>query len=341
MFCARMLLLPKESVPIVSIDNFSRVGTETTRRRGDSEAASAPNAHLYTFFFNLVHEPFYFPLIGFINIAVGNHQIFQTGFVNRNTANFSGFQAGFVNTIGGNFSGFQSGYINTVGGDFSGFQAGFINTNVGETKGIQAGFVNTSIKEAKGPQFGFINIAVRNIEGIQLGFINYADSIEGIPVGFISIVSKGGYQAIEYSFSELYTYNAAFKIGIEKFYTNIIFAYNQKDEFSLDNFASGIGFGSIFPVIRKFLYINPELNSLSSFTSEDNVISNSFILYAGINLGKLSVAAGPSLTWIYSTGWPNRIPLRNDLQIFKLHSYDADEYNRFLIGARAAARLRF
>ncbi|MCL2273220.1 MAG: caspase family protein [Treponema sp.] len=323
----------------VSIDNFSKAGTETTRRRGEAEAGSKSN--LYTFFFNVVYEPFIFPLIGFVNINIGSHKILQVSFVNWNTADFSGFQTGFVNTAGGNFSGFQAGFVNTVAGDFSGFQTGFVNINAGETKGAQVGFVNTSVKEMIGPQIGFVNVAIKPIKGIQLGLVNYADSINGIPVGFISIVRKGGYQAVEYSFSELHTYNVAFKIGIDKFYTNIIFAYNQTSGFSWDNFATGLGFGSMIPIIKEFLYINPELNSLSSFNEKNNVNSNSFVLYTGCNIGKFNIAAGPSLTWIRANGLLDRKPLNEISQVFSLYSYDINEYNRLLIGARLAVRFRF
>jgi len=316
---------------VVKMENFTRIGTETTRKRGDDETSSNPNSHLYTFFFNIVYEPFYLPLFGFINIAIGDHKNFQAGFVNRNTGNLSGFQAGYVNTVAGNFSGFQT---------------GFVNVNAGETNGIQAGFVNTSDKDMKGLQFGFVNVAAQNIKGVQFGFINYADSIDGLPVGFISVVQKGGYMAIEYSFSEFHTYNAAFKIGIEKFYTSILFAYNQKDEFSWDNIATGFGFGTIIPVIGKFLYINPEINSLSSFRIDDktgnNININSLVLYLGINIWKLSIAAGPSVTWLFSSnmfveGAQGNLPAPN----FSFYTNDINDYNHIVVGGRIAARLRF
>jgi len=331
---------------VVKMDNFTRIETETTRKRGDDETSSYPNAHLYTFFFNIVYEPFYPPLFGFINIAIGDHKNFQAGFVNRNTGNLSGFQAGFINSVHKNFSGFQAGYVNTIAGNFSGFQSGFVNVNNGETNGIQTGFVNTSIKDMKGLQFGFVNVAAQNIKGVQFGFINYADSIDGLPVGFISVVREGGYMAIEYSFSEFFTYNAAFRIGIEKFYTSFLFAYNHKEEFTWDNIATGFGFGTIIPVIGKFIYINPEINNLSSFRMNDrtgyNILINSLVLYLGINLGKLSIAAGPSAIWLLGGNMfvedaDGDFPAPN----FSFYSYDINDHNRIVVGGRIAARLRF
>ena len=350
---------------VVKMDNFTRIGTETTRKRGDEgndeKESSSNGVTLYTFFFNIAFEPFPFPLVGFINNAIGNHKSFQAGFVNTNTRNFDGLQAGFINTTGGNLNGLQAGFVNTTAGNFKGLQSSFINTTAGEFKGLQAGFVNiaagnfngvqsgfvnVSGKETRGAQFGFVNITKKEAKGMQIGFINYADSINGLPIGFISVVKNGGYMAFEYSFSEFHTYNAAFKIGIEKFYTNFLLAYNHKDEFSLDNFATGFGFGTIIPVIGKFIYINPEINSLSSFRIDDktgnNININSLVLYLGINIWKLSIAAGPSVTWLFSSnmfveGAEGNLHAPN----FSFYTNDINDYNRIVVGGRIAARLRF
>ena len=351
---------------MVTRENFVTINTERTRRRGDDDAFFGKRS-IYTFFFNLVYEPFPIPLIGFVNVGIGNLMIFQAAFINWNSENFNGFQAGFVNTAGGNFNGLQTGFINTVAGNFNGFQAafinttagnfngvqtGFINTNAGETNGVQLSFINTAAKEMKGPQIGFVNVAAKKISGFQIGFLNYADSIEGIPIGFLSIVRKGGYQAIEYSFTEFHTYNVGLKIGVDKFYTNVIAAYNQTKEFSLDNFAYGLGFGSIFPVIGRFLFINPEFNIYSTITWDTtNINLNSFIVYLGVNLGKLSIVAGPSVTWLYSGSADdiNEFTKKYDADVssllpppnFSLYTFDINEYNRIVVGARIAARLRF
>jgi hypothetical protein len=315
---------------LVSIKDFNYVGTEPARRKGDDEKSEALG-NLYTFFFNIVYEPFPFPLIGFVNIAIGNHNIFQASFVNSNTGNFNGFQAGFINTVGGDYNGFQTGFINTVGGDFNGFQTGFVNTNIGEIKGVQ---------------LSFVNVAAQSMKGVQIGLVNYADSIDGLPIGFISIVKNGGYKAIEYFYSEYHTYNLGFKIGIDKFYTSIIFSYNQTDEYSRYNFASGLGFGSIFP-IGKIFYINTEFTSLSPINI-NNVLVNyqSFIPYFGINIGKFSIAAGPVVTWVqinnfYTANQKPRDRAALPKPNHSLRYYEINNNNSIVIGFRAAARLRF
>jgi len=321
---------------LVSMRDFNRIGTEPARRRGDDEKENVSGINLYTFFFNVIYEPFPYPLVGFVNIAIGNHKFFQAGYVNWSSENFSGFQAGFTNT---------------VGGDFKGFQAGFVNVNKGETKGVQDGFVNVSVKKMEGAQIGFVNLAVRDVKGIQLGLVNYAENIDGVPIGFISIVKNGGYKAVEYFYSEYHTYNLSFKIGIEKLYTSIVVSYNQTDENTWNNFASGMGIGSILP-IGKIFYFNPEITVLSPINSSINY--QSFIPYFGVNIGKLSIAAGPSVTWAnfdniseqqkenakkYNIKFDDNVTLPKPNH--SLRYYKINDNNGISVGFRAAARLRF
>jgi len=389
---------------IVTRENFVLIDADPARRRGSEEyTPPVRGTSLYTFFINNVYEPFRFPLIGFVNIARGNHDIAQVGFINWNTGNFSGVQASYINTVGGDFNGAQFSFINTVAGNFNGFQSSFINTVVGDTKGVQFsfintavgevsgmqfafintavgelkgpqfGFINTAVKSATGPQVGFFNTAVKPITGLQVGFINiaaqgikgpqfgffnYADSIEnGIPIGFLSIVRKGGYHAIEYGFSEFFTYNVALKLGVEKFYNNIFISYNQNDEFKWGNFAQGLGFGSILP-IGKIFFFNPELNFYTQSQSKrDDENRNVFVIYStlstafGVKLGKhFSISAGPSLTLVNafkvkrqrSSGFEKSTDeeIMPD-PLFSLFTHDINEYNRIVIGARAFARLIF
>ena len=337
---------------------FGDQNDNATRRFGIfiDEKENVSGINLYTFFFNIIYEPFPYPLVGFVNIAIGNHNFFQAGFVNWNTLNFNGFQAAFINTIEENLNGFQAGFVNIVGGNTIGFQAAFVNTNAGETKGAQTGFVNTVAKRMEGAQIGFVNIAAQDMKGLQLGFINYADNIKGVPIGFISIVKNGGYMAVEYFNSEYHTYNLSFKTGIDKLYTSIVISYNQTYENTWNNFASGLGIGSILP-IGKIFYFNPEITGLSPINFNSSINYQSFIPYFGVNIGKLSIAAGPSVTlarrnndesdqwpeWVrkyvrnYNDNKNNPMPKPN----YSLYYHEINDNNSISIGFRAAARLRF
>jgi hypothetical protein len=335
---------------VVKQENFVFITADPSRRRGGEDTDAAQGTSLYTFFVNYVYEPFKFPLVGFVNIANGNHNIAQVGYINWNTGNFSGIQASFINTVGGDFDGVQASFINTVAGGTRGLQLAFINTAAGELKGAQTGFVNTAVKRMSGPQIGFVNVAAQGIKGVQIGLLNYADNIEnGIPIGLLSIVRKGGYYAIEYSFSEFHTYNAGFKIGVNRFYTTFFVSYNQANEASMEHFAAGLGIGTLLPV-GKLFFFNPELNILSNPYPAQNDMSFSgisvpvrteyrnfqtLVTYFGINFGKLSFAAGPSLTIVETGSAPMPQPL------FSISSYDINKNTAIVVGLRAAARIRF
>jgi hypothetical protein len=253
---------------------------------------------VYTFFFNAVPDPFHIPMIGFVNIANGDFRSLQMGYVNTTFNDFRGAQFGFINTTFNNHYGLQWGFINTTfnkshklqagfintasatqGGqigfinttkrDLNGAQIGFVNSIVGRLNepdnttdnaltGTQIGYVNTTLGNVKGSQIGFVNVTKGRVKGSQIGFVNYADTVTGVPLGFVSVVKKGGYRAVEVSANEFYPVNLSFKIGIPKLYTFIQVGYNPDFK---KQFASGGGIGSLLP-IGKSLYFNPEANCL-------------------------------------------------------------------------------
>lgn len=271
----------------------------------DSQAESGSS--VYTLFVNIVDEGFRFPLLGFVNIATGNHDLPQIGFVNFNQKDFGSLQASFVNIVGGGFSGAQLGFVNTVG------------------------------KKGEGLQLGFVNTSAQKFSGTQVGFVNYADSIDdGIPVGFISIVRHGGYKAVEYSFSEFHPVSLGLKLGVERFYTNIIAAYNPFVDSVAGQFAFGLGVGSIIPVKGAFFY-NQELNYLSASLKDGDPQFLSFVPYFGYGLSPgFKIVAGPSVTWAHSGN-------NNGLQkpLFSLYDHHIDSRNSIVIGARVGARFLF
>jgi hypothetical protein len=272
----------------------------------------------YTFLVNIVNEQFQFPLIGFINIARGSQSLPQIGFINWNQNNFGTLQWGFVNTAGGDMAGLQMGFVNTVAGGMRGFQFGFINTVVKSFKGLQLGFVNTA----------------KQVKGLQFGFINYAGSIEkGIPIGFLSIVRNGGYRAIESGVSEISPFNLSFKIGVEKFYTSFIAAYNPFREGIRKQLIWGAGFGTIIQ-LGETIYINPEITSHHGI-NEDFQHYVSIIPYFGYTtIPNLSIVAGPSLVWAY-----NNKGLEN--LFYRIAAYSINDTNKLYLGARMALRFRW
>jgi len=337
---------------------------------GAGIAPAAGSTAIYSFFVNIVAEPFRFPLIGFFNMALGSHNLPQLGFVNSNTGDFTTVQAGFVNIVGGNFTGLQAGYINTSMGNTTGVQSGlintsmgdttgaqfglintsrgevigaqfgYINTSLGDTAGAQFGFINTSRGRTRGAQLGFVNSSIGALSGVQLGFINFADSIEdGIPIGFISVVRNGGFRAVEYTFSEFFPAGVGLKLGVERFYTTISVAYDVTRDRAWENFAIGFGIGSIIPIGGSFFF-NPELTSSSAPIVHRSGTQQllSFVPLAGFNINRhFSVTAGPSVTW----GWARGGYDASREPFFSIVSHDIDDRHSIVVGARAALRFRF
>ena len=316
----------------LKMGDFSRIASAPgrSRSRGSSGEASSDTVNddessrdrriVYSFFYNNVPEMVRFPLFGFINISRGEQYLPQVGFINWNHGDFSTIQAGFINTAWGDVRGLQGGFVNTAR----------------EITGSQIGFANTALGGGQGFQLGFVNASIQKFRGVQLGFVNYADSIDdGIPIGFISIVRHGGYRAIEYGFSEFYPAALGFKLGVEKFYTSIFCAYNPNDKNFSNNFAWGLGFGSIIPLGSAF-YLNPEITSISPISMKEEAQFNTFVPYLGFNITRhFSVCAGPSVTWVHCKDGDETEPL------FSIKSFEINDRHTIVLGARAALRFRF
>lgn len=289
----------------------------------------------YTLFYNVVPDQFNYPLVGFVNIAKGNHKGLQLGFVNTTLKDFKGLQIGFVNTTLGNLSGIKLGFVNTTLQNAKGLQLGFINTTLGNSSGAKLGFVNTAIQNTNGLQLGFVNIARKGIKGSQIGFINVADTVSnGVPIGFLSIVKKGGYRAIELSVNELYLFNMAFKIGVPRFYSFVqgSYHYNYSNPFAL-----GVGFGSLISLGKNF-YFNPEISNLPSMPINNN--ANTTIAATNVRYSinsKLQLAAGLSAVWLNYPQGENMY----DPPFFSLVNHEINTRNRILAGARIALSFNF
>jgi len=98
--------------------------------------------------------------------------------------------------------------------------SGIMNTSKDFTGYQVAGITNIS-KTVDGNQIaGIVNIA-SYVDGNQIGFINIADSCNGVPFGFISIVKKG-YHKLEFSVDEMRFINVAYRTGVKYFHNNFL-----------------------------------------------------------------------------------------------------------------------
>jgi hypothetical protein len=301
------------------------------------------NAARYSFeggqigYVNIVAESMKGAQIGFVSAARKSVNGAQVSFVNVGSAGVEGAQVGGVNVCAGNINGFQVGQVNVATKHAEGAQVGFIN--VSQTlDGAQVGFINTAAGNVNGSQVGFINVVPNTLKGAQIGFINIADSIsDGVPLGFLSIVKKGGFCAAEISANELYPVNVSFKIGVKPLYTTFGASYNPDFKRS---FALGAGIGSIID-LSKYFYLNPEVISMTSVEREEN---HQFFLTLSTLLGcsfskHVSIAAGPSFTWTY-------MERDNSERVFykpaaSLYEHTIDNRNRLHAGGRVALRFHF
>ncbi len=187
--------------------------------------------------------------------------------------------AGIVNSSLGNTQGGQiAGIANLSNGTTNGGQiAGIANVSSDSLQGAQiAGITNVCGAQTKGAQISGIANVTKSLNGFQLGLINYADSLEkGLPIGFLSIVRKNGYQAIEVSANETMYTNVSLKTGVKQFYN--IFTAGMKTYNSDLIWGFGYGLGTLLPLSDK-MNMNFDLtaNSMhynSAWTNHLNILN--------------------------------------------------------------------
>lgn len=169
----------------------------------DSVSLNKDKSVLYTIGYNRVPDGVNIPLIGFINLAKGNHRGLQLGFANTTANNFNGLAIGFANTVGNNNQSGQIGFFNTVGNNSDGLTVGFFNTAGNKGKGIQMGFFNTFGDSFKGIQTGFFNTLGDAGSGVQVGFFNtLGNSYKGLQVGFFNTLGNK-VEGVQFGFSNI------------------------------------------------------------------------------------------------------------------------------------------
>jgi hypothetical protein len=247
-------------------------------------------------------------MAGFCNVVKGTTEGIQlAGFTNICGDSIKALQAsGFCNVVNGSVSGMQNaGFCNVDKGAMNGFQgAGFLNVIQDSLEGIQiAGFANINSGDVHGIQAaGFLNTA-RKVHGIQLGIINISDTMQGIPIGLLSIVRKGGYRRFDIYGSESLYANMAFKMGVRSFYNIFTVGAQLKD----DNlrFGAGYGVGSELGIGKRVV---TNIEATTSYIWEDHVdirelnTLNKLSTTLGVRIGKTAtIYAGPTLNVMISS----------------------------------------
>ena len=181
---------------------------------------------------------------GFVRDSVRGAQV--SGFGSVTASGVVGLQAsGFANYSGG-LKGTQIG--------------GFANVNSHGMKGNQvAGFANVATGKSEGVQIaGFVNVATK-LKGAQLGVFNYADSLDGVSIGFLSY-ARNGYHQFELSSNETFHTNLSFKTGSNPFYNIFSAGVRWNEEEPVWTIGYGIGTRKMLP---HSLIVNADLTSHS------------------------------------------------------------------------------
>ena len=246
-----------------------------------------------------------------MGINGGLKKIEVGGVANVNSGNVSGFQlAGITNISSKESKGFNlAGACNLIAKSAKGFQlAGACNIIGKESHGVLiSGASNITQESASGFHLAPLNLVGGKFNGVQLGVFNQAKSVKGIQIGIVNIsdssenstpigifnIVKGGYYALELSYSQSMQANLSYKMGVEHLYS--IFTFGFDNYKSKDLFRYGLGFGSMLSLGKnhklaleatcsQLVYDNSwdDLNLLNRLKTNFHMhISPDFSLFAG------------------------------------------------------------
>jgi len=205
-------------------------------------------------------------------------------------------QVAGISNIGENVNGFQiSGLINVSRKNAGGWQiAGLSNYAKTVRLSQLAGLGNIAADRVKGAQISMLFNYAKYVDGGQFSFINIADSVGGIPIGFISIVRKG-YHKIEISAEEILYSNITYKIGVRRFYNIFTAGIQPGSDGPLWGF--GYGFGGQIGTRRAVVSLDLKGTQIMENVDEQAFnVSFRFSPVVGIRIVKrLSVFFGPAL----------------------------------------------
>lgn len=170
-------------------------------------------------------------IAGLANIAGKAYAVQSAALVNIAKVDFSGVQA----TAG----------INYCGRSDAGIQfAGLGNISNGNVKIQAASIFNYAADVENGQISAFFNRG-KKIGAYQIGLINRADTISGLPLGLLNLISKG-YNRFEVGLGETFHGSFALKLGVTQFYNIFFLGARIDDQYATGktNLLSwGIGYG--------------------------------------------------------------------------------------------------
>lgn len=110
-----------------------------------------------------------------------------------NNESVSGIRLNLIYTKNVNVTGFDMGLVNLTTGKQLGVQWGGVNVTDGGFTGWQSALVNISKSNFTGLQSSWVNYHGGHFNGLQISIVNYTETLEGLQIGLINIIGKGGF----------------------------------------------------------------------------------------------------------------------------------------------------
>jgi hypothetical protein len=311
---------------------------------------------------------------GLANLVSGTSSGVQVaGIVNTVAQDVNGVQvAGIVNIDGAKVDYVQvAGIANLVQDTVRAVQVGGIaNLNNSYTEGVQIAGIYNHSRNVLGTQIAGIanycdtisgsqisglvnNASVVNgfqlsglvnrggeVNGSQLGFLNIANTVSGVPIGFMSIV-KTGYHKVEIATDENLIGTLSFRTGVDAFHNIFIGGVQITEKPSLWTF--GYGLGSAIKLSRKW-YLDVDLTAQHMYLSNTdfsyNMLAKGFLGVEYRFGNNFSIAAGPTFNW-YNTEIPGAEsdPIWNKIEQRTVYNdINGNFMNRLWVGGKVAIR---
>jgi hypothetical protein len=285
-----------------------------------------------------------FQQAGFMNINIGGMKGMQIGgLLNLNTKKMSGVTFAGVGTISDTLAGAAiAGTFNwNQYSDKSMEMSCFVNHSTHGKNNCQlTGYVNSTQHGTTRFQIAaFVNRA-DTLTGLQLGIFNYANSVSGIPIGFLSIV-KNGYHKLEVSSDELKFGTIAYCTGVPKFY-NIFFIGRNYNKLNLWTIGYGAGSDHILKDRWKvcFNLTTQKIAASNSPRVNPNVL-NKFYVGAGFRVSsKFSIDLGPTFNlYICNTHAKDYLPTFDQLSANYFYNHTTGATNlKMWVGAKISLK---
>jgi hypothetical protein len=244
------------------------------------------------------HSSVGFQTAGLINLNRGTQKGFQVGgLMNLNDHRSTGTNIAGLMNIGSTMHGVQIAGLANIEDTLLGVSvAGLFNShNYGDQAVQIAGLFNKSAGGTSHIQIAGLFNNAKYVKGVQIATLNFADSVNGVPIGFFSYVKKGVHQ-LEFSADEIFYGNISFRTGVNSFYNIFSTGFGPGNSNGM-LWHIGYGVGTSFKIVNK---LRSDIYITSHHVSNGNfyfATSEMHRLYWGLEYKfgkKFSIAAGPT-----------------------------------------------